>query len=202
MEYVVTRKDDELYHYGVKGMKWGVRRNLGKKAKIAANLERYADTYDKGSRINNKRADKAELRGDYEKSKIERQKASANIKLRDEMYNMRNKLIKDLSDKDIKQGRKYMMKSGLISGFIGGPVATGVVLGMDQARTQRYIKDQRTKNENKSNKSTIDKGAFKGVDKENYKYFEEMLKSQGSDIRKYKPTEIDEQGRIVRMTLR
>lgn len=29
-----------------------------------------------------------------------------------------------------------------------------------------------------------------------------MLKAQGSDIRKYKPTEIDEQGQIVRMTLR
>ena len=197
MEYIVTRQDDELMHYGVKGMKWGVRRNLGKKAKIAANLERYADVYDKASRINSKRADKAELSGNSEKSKIEREKASANIKQRDEMYKMRNKLIQDLSEKDIKQGRKYMMKSGLISGFIGGPVATGVVVGMDQARANRYIKEQRAKN-----KATIDKGDFKGVNKENYKYFEEMLKSQGSDIRKYKPTEIDEQGRIVRMTLR
>lgn len=60
----------------------------------------------------------------------------------------------------------------------------------------------KNKTKNKSNKETIDKGDFKGVNKENYKYYEEMLKSQSSDIRKYKPTEIDEQGRIVRMTLR
>lgn len=26
MEYIATRQDNELYHYGVKGMKWGVRR--------------------------------------------------------------------------------------------------------------------------------------------------------------------------------
>ena len=34
-DYILTQ-DGELYHYGVKGMKWGVRRSLGVKARGAA----------------------------------------------------------------------------------------------------------------------------------------------------------------------
>lgn len=42
---MIKKKNDELMHYGVPGMKWGVRRAIGKRAKIAANLEKRGNIY-------------------------------------------------------------------------------------------------------------------------------------------------------------
>ena len=195
MEYVITRQDDELYHYGVKGMKWGVRRAIGRRAKVAATLERNKKTVDKQIA---KTSERIKAYGNDAPVKLR----AKNRQLKDysakmELY--RNKAIKDISDKDIKQGRSWLMKAGIMNAVLFGAPGAGGTMIYDQVRANRYIKEQTKK---KSNKETIDKGDFKGVNKENYKYYEEMLKSQGSDIRKYKPTEIDEQGRIVRMTLR
>lgn len=39
--------NQELMHYGVNGMKWGVRRDMGRRARIAADLEKRSEVYTK-----------------------------------------------------------------------------------------------------------------------------------------------------------
>lgn len=156
MEYIIKKKnDDYLMHYGVKGMKCGVRKNLGKKAKIAANLERYATQYDANSTRATRKADKLAGRGNTEGAKIQREKAVSNAKLRNEMYKYRDTLVQDLSQKDINQGRRYVAKSAAIGALLAGPIGSVTAVSLDQARTQSYINEQRygTKQERNGQKN-------------------------------------------------
>lgn len=114
--------ENELMHYGVKGMKWGVRRQIKRNSRTAARLRALEKVNDKRiKRLKKSIAKKQTSINGYEKSKRIYKK-------------YRNHLIKDISEKDIKQGERYIkaldiMSYPVILIPIAGPGISGGISG-------------------------------------------------------------------------
>ena len=68
----------ELYHYGVKGMKWGVRHDKDRKARRTAKREARASKYDKKAEEIQKQIDSLDRKSrsySHKKKVLEKQKA-------------------------------------------------------------------------------------------------------------------------------
>ena len=141
---------DELRHYGVKGMKWGVRRARNSRARDAARLKRMSNKLDKSAaksenkyqnnkqrikeanrdfelgRISEKKRDRIETKNTKKANKnaINRkdlEKASEILKAN------RGLLIKGLSQEEIKRGEKYVAASEAIKETLYWLDPTGVI---------------------------------------------------------------------------
>ena len=136
--------DEELLHYGVKGMKWGVRRNLRRKSVKAARLKSMSNENDKSIRKLEKSKARAVSKG-KSKSAAKKTNEINRLKEQNKVYSSyRKKLTRDLSDKDIRQGERYVRNSNIAgyalpavsalatlgAGVVYGPLAAAIGTGV------------------------------------------------------------------------
>ena len=131
----IEQYNQELYHYGVKGMKWGVRRNIGIKSRAAAQYRRFADDANRNvKRLEAKKSSKGLTDRQVARLKYNR-------KLARDFTKERNSLIKNMSEKDIKRGERAVIGRYLAFGGVAG----SVVNGMDLARANKVLERERNR---------------------------------------------------------
>ena len=137
--YSLPPPPEELYHYGVKGMKWGQRKSIAKLARERVYLDASKATSESGIRKLDSTISKRKLAGqDVSKQTALKKRLEKNIQTINKTL---EKNYSSLSKKDIAQGRRRLVGSAFMGSFLAGPVGTAVALVPASLRAKKKLKE-------------------------------------------------------------
>ena len=130
--------DDCLAHYGVKGMKWGVRRDIAKRSKLGAQIGRQADLYDRFiSKQEKKEAYRKNLGLSPNKKRAQR---IATYKRMSKNYRKaQKKLYSDISEADIAAGKKAVKRAAILNPLLYGSIVGGSIELYKEHKARKYV---------------------------------------------------------------
>lgn len=129
--------DNELKHYGVKGMKLGVRRSIGVRSRAAAVYKSLSKTENRNIKRLEKRKEKRGGLTDRETKLLKNSKKALK-----EFANKRDVLLKDIREEDIRRGERAF-KTHFLFGGLGNAVLTTIDLARGEREFQRLMNKNR-----------------------------------------------------------
>ena len=141
MEYICYKGDDELYHWGIKGMRWGIRRFQNKDGSLtAAGRKRRAKLEGELEKLGGKNGTKSDAEAAPRPKTVSEM---SDAELRDKvnrlqnerMYYELNKQISALNPRPVSKGEKFM--NGLMNDVVA-PAAKNA----GRAWLEKFMKDK------------------------------------------------------------
>lgn len=127
-----------LAHYGVKGMKWGVRRDIAKRSKMGARIGRAADVYDRvASKLEEKEAYRKNLGLGSDKKRA--QKIARYKSLSKNYRKAQKKLYSNISESDINRGKKAIKRSEVLNAILYGGLVGGSIEVYKEHKARKYV---------------------------------------------------------------
>jgi hypothetical protein len=142
--YIAHKDEDELAHYGVRGMKWGVRKEIGNDAKAAAIARSRATSLQKQAVKLSSRIDKLKASGKTANRSLSSRAKS--VKKEASKYQEIEKVLsKGLSEKDIKQGRRAVKLKSVLRFALIGPMGRAGSEVTDDGYIDLQLKKRKSK---------------------------------------------------------
>lgn len=130
--YITGEQAQALMHFGVPGMKWGVRRAIGKRAREAAVLTKSKKATEFGIRKLDKKIERDNAKGKFTASLEIRKKQME--KSRNALSRTLKKNYSDLSKEDAAAGERSLTRRTLIGGILAGPLGAAIAVTGPTAR--------------------------------------------------------------------
>lgn len=146
---VIDEQEQSLIHFGVPGMKWGVRREIGKRAREAAVLTKSKKSMDFGIRKLGNKIERDNAKGKFTSSLEIRKKQMEGS--RNALSRTLKKKYSDLSREDAAAGERSLTRRTIIGAILAGPLGAAIAVAGPSVRAFKNHKPAPVSRASKSN---------------------------------------------------